>query len=549
MRIRKFFMFLFVISQMVISVQAQSKIQRLKLVVGIVVDQMRWDYLYRYYDRYGQDGFKRLLNEGFSCENTLINYLPSATAVGHTTIFTGSVPSIDGIAGNEWVDQLTGRRWYCTEDTSVETVGSNSDAGKMSPRNLLVSTITDELRLATNFQSQVVGISLKDRAAILPAGHTPTAAFWLDDATAHFITSTYYMQQLPDWVNQFNHQEPAQKLVANGWNTLYPVQTYLQSTADNVQWEGLMGGKSAPVFPYDIASAFKKKHGIIRQTPFGNTLTLNFAEAAINGYQLGQKKATDFLTINCASTDYVGHMFGPNSVEEEDVYLRLDKDLATFFHFLDQKIGKGNYLVFLTADHGGAHSLGFMQEHRLPSGLWETDSMVTQLNNFLFEKFGTNDLALSNITAVDYQIDYDMKKINDSHLDLEAIKKASVDFLQKQPGVMYAVDVAHIGEAPLPQRIKEMIINGYNNKRSGAIQIINEPGWLPQYSKKGTTHGTWNPYDTHIPLVFMGWKIAHGSTNRTINMTDIAPTIASLLHIQMPSGCIGTPIYEVIKKQ
>ena len=345
--------------------------------MGIVVDQMRWDYLYRYYDRYGQDGFKRLLNDGFSCENTLINYLPSATAVGHSTIFTGSVPSIDGIAGNEWIDQLSGRKWYCTEDTSEQTVGSNSAAGKMSPRNLLVSTITDELRLATNFKSQVVGVSLKDRAAILPAGHTATAAFWLDDATGRFITSTYYMKQLPDWVNQFNKQEPGKQLLKNGWNTLYPVQTYTQSTEDDVPWEGSLGGKPKPVFPYDIASRYQKKPGIIRQTPFGNTLTLNFAEAAVNGYHLGQNNTTDFLTINCASTDYVGHMFGPNSIEEEDVFLRLDKDLASFFNFLDQKIGKGNYLLFLTADHGGAHSLGFMQQHRIPGELWETDSMIT----------------------------------------------------------------------------------------------------------------------------------------------------------------------------
>ena len=553
-QISKVFIILFLIGHASGTVHAQSKVipskqQRPKLVVGIVVDQMRWDYLYRYYDRYGQDGFKRLLNDGFSCENTLINYLPSATAVGHSTIFTGSVPSIHGIAGNEWIDQLTGRKWYCTEDTTEQTVGSTSKAGKMSPRNLLVSTITDELRLATNFQSQVVGISLKDRAAILPAGHTATAAFWMDDATGRFITSTYYMKQLPAWVNQFNDKEPGKQLLKNGWNTLYPINTYTQSTEDNMGWEGSLGGKSTPVFPYDIANRYHKKPGIIRQTPFGNTLTLNFAEAAVNGYQLGQKNTTDFLTINCASTDYVGHMFGPNSIEEEDVFLRLDKDLATFFHFLDQKIGKGNYLLFLTADHGGAHSLGFMKEHKIPGELWETEQMVTQLNDLLNKKFEVANLALSDITAVDYQVNFDRKKVNDNHLDIDAIKKVAVDFLQKQAGVMYAVDVAHIGEIPVPQRIKEMIINGYNNKRSGAIQIITEPGWLPPYSRKGTTHGAWNPYDTHIPLIFMGWKIKPGYSNRTINMTDIAPTLAALLHTQMPSGCIGTPIQEITKSK
>jgi predicted AlkP superfamily pyrophosphatase or phosphodiesterase len=524
--------------------QTQS-LNRPKLVVGIVVDQMRWDYLYRYYDRYGNGGFKRLLNEGFSCENTFINYLPSYTAVGHSTIFTGSVPSIHGITGNDWTEQLTGRHMYCTEDSTVASVGVPNDMdGQMSPKNLLVTTVTDELRMATNYQSKVVGVSLKDRAAILPAGHAANAAFWLDDASGHFISSTYYMKQLPDWVNQFNSQNKIEKLIKDGWNTLYPLNTYVQSDSDNKTYEGRLPGESASVFPHNIKNAYEKNKGFFRPTPFGNTFTLEFAEAAIDGYQLGKGTATDFLTINCASTDYVGHTFGPNSIEVEDTYLRLDQDFAKFFSMLDAKIGKDQYVVFLTADHGAAHAIGYMQQNKLPADFFVSQTILDNLNRLLGMKFGEEKLILS---GMNYQINFDIKKINEKKLDYDAIKKTVVDYLQQQPGVNYAVDVSKIGEAAIPEPIKTMIINGYNFKRSGPVEVIFNAGWLESYARMGTTHGSWNPYDTHIPLVFMGWGIRHGSSNATLHMTDIAPTISALLHIQMPNGCVGTPIRELMK--
>lgn len=521
-----------------------SQLPRPKLVVGIVVDQMRWDYLYRYYDRYGEGGFKRLLNEGFSCENTFINYLPSATAVGHTVIFTGSAPAIDGIVANTWIDQLTGKRVYCTDDTSVQTVGSSGNAGKMSPRNLLVSTITDELHLATNSRSRVVGVSLKDRAAILPAGHTADAAFWFDDASGRFITSTYYMNALPGWVTRFNDKREPERLVAGGWHTLFPISTYKQSTADDVPWEGKLRGETKPVFPHDLRSIYQKDHGVIRTSPFGNTLTLNFAKAAIKGYDLGNGPATDFLTINCASTDYVGHKYGPNAIETEDTYLRLDHDLSLFFKYLDQKVGKGNYLLFLTADHGAAHAITFMETHHLPAGFLVDKEIVKSLNGLLADKFGVAGLVNS---FLNYHINYDLNKIRANDLDYESIKKESVSFLKKQEGVQYAIDIDQIGVLPLPEPLKTDIINGYNAKRCSPVIVIPEPAWFKgRKGGTGTTHGNWGPYDTHIPLIFMGWRIKHGSTNRHIRMSDISPTLAALLHIQMPNGNIGMPIFDVV---
>jgi len=521
-----------------------KKLERPKLVVGIVIDQMRWDFLYRYNDKYEKGGFKRLLNEGFACENTMINYIPSVTAIGHTTIFTGSVPAIHGIAGNEWYDPRTGKSTYCTDDSTVQAVGTTNKGNQMSPHNLLATTITDELMLATNFQSKVVGISLKDRAAILPAGHNPTAAFWMDDASGKFVSSSYYLKALPEWVNAFNNSKAIDKLLANGWSPLLPIEQYTESTIDDVPWEGVLKGAVNPVFPYDVQKIYALDHGSLRQMPFGNSLTLQFAKAAVDGYKLGQEKTTDFLTVNCASTDYSGHLVGPNAIEIEDVYLRLDRDLATFFTYLDMKIGKGNYLLFLTADHGAAHAEGFMEANKMPTGLLDKD-MKTKLESMLAGKFGSKKLVAG---IENFQVTFNKNRIDSLNLDLDKIKTSTVHFLQQQEGIQFAVDQDKISESSIPSPLKEMMINGYNEKRSGSVLMVTDPGWLPSYSKKGTTHSVWNPYDTHIPLIFMGWKIEHGTTYRTTHMTDISATIAALLHIQMPSGCIGSPITEVLTK-
>jgi predicted AlkP superfamily pyrophosphatase or phosphodiesterase len=522
-----------------------SSVSRPKLIVGIVVDQMRWDFLYRYYDRYGSGGFKRLINDGFSCENAMINYIPSVTAVGHSTIFSGSVPAIDGMAGNDWTDQLTGKHYYCTDDSTVQSLGTaNAAEGRMSPRNLLVSTITDELRLATNFQSKVVGVSLKDRAAILPAGHSANAAFWFDDASGHFITSTYYMKQLPDWVVKFNNKNRPAQLVEKGWNTLYPINTYKQSDADNVDYEGRFPGETNSSFPHDVKAIYSKNKYSFRQTPFGNTITFEFAKEALDAYQLGRGVATDFLTINFASTDHVGHQYGPNSIEIEDVYLRLDKELADFFQMLDTKIGKNQYLVFLTADHGVAQNIDYMKSHELPADFWSATRVADTLNKILSAKFHSQSLVRS---ILNYQVNFDLNKIAAENLNFDAIKTATVEFLQRQPGISFAADMAVIGRYPIPEQLRQMMINGYYFKRSGQVQIILNAGWFDAYSKTGTTHGTWNPYDTHIPLLWYGWSIKPGKLNREVYMTDISATLAALLHIQMPNGCIGHVIEEVMK--
>jgi predicted AlkP superfamily pyrophosphatase or phosphodiesterase len=526
-------------------VVVDNTLPRPKLVVGIVVDQMRWDYLYRYYDRYQSNGFKRLLNEGFSCDNTQVDYIPTFTGPGHTCIYTGSVPSIHGIAGNDFIIQATGKSMYCTQDTTVKTVGSTSVAGEMSPRNLLATTVTDELKLATNFRSKVIGIALKDRGGILPAGHAANAAYWFDDKTGNWITSTYYMTDLPQWVKDVNDQKLAETYLKLDWNTLYPINTYLQSSPDNSdRYEGKFKGTDAPTLPVKTSALYKGNLGLIRSTPYGNTLTLDFAVSAINAEQMGQHPVTDFLAVSLSSTDYIGHQFGINAVEIEDTYLRLDRDLANFFTYLDAKVGKGNYTVFLTADHGAAHNPAFLTDHNIPAGQWNERAALSGLNKSLEETYKVKGLVIG---LGNYQVNLNYAAIALNKLNADAIKYDCIKYLQQQPEIAYAVDMQQAQTASIPDELRERIINGYNAERSGVIQIILKPGWFSGYAPTGTTHGTWNPYDSHIPLVFMGWGVKHGNTTRETHMTDIAATVAALLHIQAPNGSIGHPISEVFK--
>jgi len=519
-----------------------STVNRPKMVVGMVIDQMRWDYLYRYYNRYSNGGFKRLINEGFSAENTFIPYTPSYTACGHASIYTGSVPAINGIIGNDWYDPQAKRNVYCAEDSTVSTVGSNTMAGKMSPKNMLTTTITDELRLATNFQGKVIGISLKDRGSILPAGHTANAAYWYDGGTGDWISSTYYMTDLPQWVKDHNQQKLADQYFDKNWSTLYPIDTYTQSTADNKPYEGKARGEETPSFPHPLKLYKGKNYDMIKSTPYGNTITLDLAKLSVEKENLGQDDIMDFLAVSCSSTDYVGHQYGPNSVEAEDTYLRLDKDLEDFFNYLDKTVGKGNYLFFLSADHGAAHVPGFMTENKLPGGTVDDGPFVKELGTLIAGKFNVKNAI---IRSTNNQLYLNHQQIEDAKADLDAVKTFAVNYLKKQKGITDAVDISKVSSSSLPEPIKKSITNGYNADRSGDIYMIMPSGYFEGTGKTGTTHGTWYPYDTHIPCVFMGWNVQPGKTNTTHYMTDIAATLAAMLHIQMPSGCVGSPITEL----
>lgn len=519
-------------------------------MIGLVVDQMRWDYLYRYYDMYGEDGFKKLLKNGFSCQNTMVNYLPTFTGPGHTCVYTGSVPSIHGIAGNNWLDNQTGQSLYCVDDNTVWLAGDATKAPSYSPRNLLTTTITDELRLATNFRAKTFGIAIKDRGAILPAGHTANAAYWYNDKTGDFVTSTYYdtQYQNPGWLKTFNNKKEAESLAAQNWNLLYDPKYYGQSTADLTKFEDAFKGESDPVFPHKF---LKSEHlTAIRTIPAGNTLTFDMARACIEGESLGNHGETDFLAISLSPPDYTGHQFAPNSVEAEDMYLRLDQEIADFLHYLDKTYGQDCYLLFLTADHAGAHNPEFLKSNKIPAGI--SFNLTSDLNRYLQDEFKTPDRMVDTILNYEVYLNDTMLAGNKA-MHKDEIKNSARNWLLNiMPGkynipVSYVADLEDMNKTAIPEPVRSMIINGYHRNRSGCLQIILNSGWFESDRFTGTTHGSWNPYDTHIPLIWYGWNVPKGETHRVTDMTDISATLAAMLHIQMPNGCIGKPITEIVK--
>ncbi|MFZ1823961.1 MAG: alkaline phosphatase PafA [Chitinophagales bacterium] len=513
---------------------------RPKLVVGIVVDQMSYDFLYRYWENYSDGGFKRLVKDGFSCENHHYNYIPTYTAPGHASIYTGSVPAVHGIISNDWYDKQSGAFMYCSGDSSVKGVGSTLPAGKMSPVNMLTTSICDELKIASNNKSKVIGISLKDRGAILPAGHTANAAYWFDGNTNAWISSTYYMQALPDWVQTFNGKHLANDYISKDWNLLLPEINYTNSTVDNVEWERRDEGETTSVFPHKLSNA--KSMEAIKGTPFGNSLTTDFALETIAQEKLGfGNSTTDMLCVSYSSTDYVGHYYGPYAMETEDTYIRLDKDLARLFEFLDSKIGAGNYLVFLTADHGVAPAAGHMQSLKVPSGLISSSALQTQIDSVMKINFPTINL-IANFS--NDQIFLNHKKLAENNITVAMIYDVLFNYLITVDGVSNVINLSNIANAKLPDIYKTMVVNGVNAKRSGDIQILYESNWMESY-KYGSTHGSMYNYDTQVPLLWYGWKIPNGKTWRKTEVTDIAPTLAAMLRIKAPSGCIGRVIDEM----
>lgn len=525
---------------MVIGAAAQVP-ARPKLVVGLVIDQMRWDFLYRYSERYSPDGFKRLLNSGFSCENAFIPYTPTYTAAGHSSVYTGSVPALNGIVGNNWYDRTIERSVYCTDDSTVTAVGSTSVWGKMSPRNMWSNTITDELRLSNNFRGKTIAIALKDRGAILPGGHTANAAFWFDNTTGGWITSTYYMNALPAWLTTFNARKLPDAYLKQNWNTLYPIASYVQSTVDVRPYEGRLPGEDNS-FPHQTDTISTGRYESFRQTPYGNTYTFDLAKAAIENEKLGKSGVTDFLALSFSSPDYIGHTFGPNSIEIEDTYLRLDREVAAFLKHLDATIGKGAYLVFLTADHGAAHAPGFVQEHKLPGGGMDDGALRSRLNEVLKSRF---NLTGGISTVMNYQVYLNDKAL--ASVDRAAVKSAIISELLKLPSISSAFDLENLPAATLPQQVKTMVTNGYNQKLSGNIQFTFKPQYFDWALRTGTTHGAWYPYDSHIPMLFFGWGVKPGKLYREVYMTDIAPTLAAILKIQMPNASVGKVVEEVVK--
>lgn len=522
----------------------QSLYAQPKLVVGVVVDQMRYDYLTRFWDLYTDRGFKRLINQGFNCKNNHYNYVPTYTAPGHASIFTGTSPQVHGIIANNWYDKQEKKKVYCVDDNTVNGLGTTLAAGQMSPKRLETTSIADQNRLHTQFRGKSIGIAIKDRGAILPAGHSANAAYWfLGGEEGKWISSSYYMNELPNWVQNFNANEPAKKYL-NTWNTLLPIAQYTQSGSDANAYEFGFKGKENADFPYNLAKLAPENGGydILKATPFGNSLTLDFALAAIENEALGKDQDTDFLTLSFSSPDYIGHNFGVNAKEIQDNYIRLDLEIAKLLEYLDTHIGKGEYTLFLTADHGAIHVPNYLKDQKIPAGYVSSSDLKKRLKNYLGEAHANVNL-IENISNNQLFLNHEL--IQEKNIDALALAEDIKAFLLAQPEISRVFTRSEIEMNAATEKTKLLVQNGFHQKRSGDLVF----GFLPNYisyPEKGSTHGTGFNYDTHAPLLFYGKGIRKGSSFNKTYITDIAPTIAALLGIANPNGTTGEVIVEVL---
>lgn len=515
-----------------------------KLVVGIVVDQMRYDYLTRFYKKYGEGGFKRMMNEGFNCKNNHFNYIPTKTGPGHASVFTGTTPKYHGVIANDWYDKEIKTMVYCAGDNSVLAVGSDSESERMSPHRMKTTTFADENRLFTQMRGKSIGISIKDRGAILPAGHSANAAYWFRGKDeGNFISSSYYMTNLPKWVNDFNISNTVESYLKE-WNTLYDISTYIESGDDLNNFEEGFKGKETATFPYDLKSLSKANSGfdILKVSPYGNSIVADFAIEAIKGEELGKDNITDVLTVSFSSTDYVGHNFGVNSKEIEDTYLRLDKDLERFFIALDAEVGEGNYTVFLTADHGAIDVPSYLQTVKIPAGYLNKSAFISKLNAYMSDTFKTDDL-IENIS--NNQIFLNRDRIQELDLDLDDVQEAIVNEVITYQNTYKAYTATTMSTVYFTEGIENLLQKGFNQKRSGDVILVEDPAFI-SYGKTGSTHGSGLNYDTHVPLLFFGKGIKHGQTFQKTEITDIAPTVSALLGISFPNAAIGQPLEFVL---
>ena len=516
--------------------------QKPKLVVGIVIDQMTNDYLQRFASRFSETGFKRLLKGGFYFKNSNYEYIPTFTAPGHTCIYTGTYPMYNGIIANDWYDRIKNENVYCADDKAVHIVGAGTPGEKYSPKNLVSSTVTDEL-INSDKNSRVISISLKERGSVFAGGHLGKS-FWFDYVSGKFITSSYYMDSLPQWINDFNSKNLNAEYLTQTWNTLYPIETYTQSTADDVLWEGLFKGKEQPTFPYDLSVLKEKTPNVIEYTPYGNSILKELALATIQSEKLGEGSSTDFLCISFSSPDIAGHRFGPNSVEMEDLYLRLDKDLSEIFKAIDNSTGFENTLLFLTSDHAVMPVPGYLKSIGVLAGTVMTKNIRDTLNDYFEAKYGLADAVL---LIMNLQIYLNHKAIAEKNLSLELIEKEAADFILDIEGIKETYTASGISSVFYNSENAQLIKNGFIKEKSGDVFIVLDSNWLPNVWR-GTTHGSPYKYDRNAPLLWYGWQVQHGESVEFNSQCDIAPTVSDILKINMPSKNVGKSLRGIIVK-
>jgi predicted AlkP superfamily pyrophosphatase or phosphodiesterase len=518
-----------------------------KLIVGIVVDQMCYEYLYRYEAKFCESGFKTFIDRGTNCRNTLYNYVPTFTGPGHASIYTGAVPSDHGIVGNEWFDRQSGMVINCVDDNAVKPVGTDSQDGLCSPLNLKTYTITDQLKL-TYPNAKVISMSIKDRGAILPGGHLSDGTYWYDYATGKFVTSSFFESALPSWVDELNSEGQVDHYMSQTWNTLLDIGAYGESGPDNSPYEVIYPGKTSPTFPYDLKqmSAVGKKYQLFTSTPFANTLLTELAIRSIDPESLGKDLQTDFLCVSYSTPDIAGHAFGPYSVELEDIYIRLDLELGRLLKTLEEKVGKDQFVVFLTADHAVVPVPQYLTDKKLPGGYLYLNEHLSALEMDVQKRFNT-DLV---VAEENQNIYLDHKRIDSLNIDREEVAEFVSGHIKTWPGVKASYTYAQLEIPGADDAWRDMIRKGYHPAESGDVIFILEPGYLlktaeTSSSHKGTSHGSAFNYDTHVPLLWYGKGIPKKEIIRPIVITDISATLTHMLYLQRSGAMTGEPIQEL----
>jgi len=535
-----------------------------KLILQITVDQLRGDLPTRYYDRLGDGGFRYLWENGIVYRNAHHAHANTETIVGHATLATGAHPSGHGMVGNLWFDRESGFTVYNVEDPRYRLLTEGADVDEeaeidptqraarsegRSPAAILVSTFTDELRSSTGGKAKVVAVSVKDRGAISMAGHSGTA-YWFSKASGEFVTSTYYLNQYPEWVIKFNQQRPAHRFANTSWDLLHERSSYLFGDSDDREWETDVAGFGR-VFPHNYGDGSSPYFTtLLTLSPAGDRLVLDFAKLALVEEQLGMDDVTDYLSVSFSATDYVGHVFGPSSLEGEDNILRLDRTIAELLAHVDDHVGLTNTLIVLSADHGGPDSPGYLNSLNIPAGYvdpdsWDRDAAIARIK----DEF---DIAGKLIETYEHPYLYFSAEVkNNPNIDPEVLEAKVVDELSKFHGVSLAVSSAALRRGNLPETdLMRAVINNFNSKRSGDVFIVFEPNWFINDFDGLTvasTHGSpWN-YDTYVPIVFAGAGLAAMTVDRKVLTVDIAPTLSAFLSIKPPSGSVGEPLVEVTR--
>ena len=520
-----------------------------KLVIGIVVEELNYNQLEKFHDKLSENGIKKLINEGTYFKNASYEYLLTQSAPGHATIATGTEPSFHGITSDNWYTPLKNELINCTKDVSVNSVGGSFESGLHSPVNLLVSTFSDELAIATNKKAKVFGVGLKESSAIFSAGHTANAAYWFDNTTGTWMSSSYYISALPDWVNDFNAMKFSDTYLNSTWNLLRPAKDYADCLPDSNSFE--IGFNNINYFPYDLKKlrskntfSSKNDYSLLRETPFGNSLTTNFAIRLIQKERLGKDNVTDYLSICYSATDYIGHRFGPSSVEMGDAILRLDDDIKNLLTFINDSIGKKNVLIYLTAAHGISEIPAVLEKNRIPSGYFQQNQALQLLRSYLNAIYGEGEWVKG---YSERQIFLNRTLIEDARLSLDDVQKKVARFLVQFTGVEAAYPYSAFEANDFGNGNLKRIINNFNPQRSGDVIVILNPGWVEKVSDFVTNHNSPYEYDSHVPLIWYGWTVNRATVTRQVNITDIAATLSTLCKVPYPNACTGEPMFELFR--